>query len=59
MNPPDDEALKEAWIRRFAVAVFLANRKISWTDALGLGLRFWRDFGSVEPEDVAKIYMPR
>ena len=50
---------KEVWVRRFAVAAFMANREVAWPQAQQLGERFWTDFKHFEPEDVARAYSER
>lgn len=56
-NPPaDGPSQKEVWVRRFATAVFLANNQVSWQAATELGARFWIEFGSMEPEDIARTF---
>jgi hypothetical protein len=55
-SAPDERLDKQAWVRRFAVAAFKANNKITWEAALKLGERFWDDFGLFPPEAVARAY---
>ena len=56
IDTPSDKPEKEAWIHRFAVAVFMANHKTDWRAAQDLGERFWKDYKFFQPEDAAKAY---